>query len=575
MLCKKTFCFISIITASLNYTFAQSLPLESKSYPKDYFAEPLKLPPQASGSFGELRSNHFHTGTDYRTNQREGYPVYAVADGFVSRIRVQIGGGGNALYLQHPNGFTSVYMHLRNYNERIAPVAKALQYEKKSFSLDENLKKDQIPVKKGEIIAYSGNTGGSAGPHLHFELRDSKTEDPINAQLFGLTIPDRVPPLLSGMTLYHLGDEPFDEHTPRQHFSLTGSNGNYQLSGKQPLAVNGAFGMGIVAVDQTSVSPNRNGVYSIELLLDGVPHFTAVFETLSFAESRAINSLIDYPYYILHSRRIQKSFVEPGNKLEIYRNLVNKGIIELNDEEVHRLLYRIKDIQGNVSTLSFSVQNTPSLNMPAERPQATASFRQASDNRFEKEDIEINLPKGALYSDLAFVYSKGSRPQKGYSSVHQVHNRMIPLHLPYSLKIKADANFPKHLEEKALILNQLGGSAGGTFQNGFVETSTSLFGGFYIGVDTIAPVIRPVNIGPGKNMAALDRINFKISDDLSGIRSFDAYIDDEWVLMEFDAKTASLWHVFETDLPKGKHSFRLVVKDMKNNEKRYSTSFVR
>lgn len=292
---------------------------QTETYPQNYFRPPLNLAPQASGSFGELRSNHFHSGTDYRTNQREGYPVYAVADGFVSRARVQIGGGGNALYIDHPNGYTSVYMHLLKYNHEIASIVKNKQYSDQKFAVDFSPGKNLLPVKKGEIIAYTGNTGGSTGPHLHFELRDTRTEKTINPQLFGLLIPDNIPPILSGFTVYRLGDVPFSENTPRENISITGANGVYKLNTAKPIPVNGNTGFGIIAIDPNSASANRNGIYSIELLLDGEPIFESILNSFYFHHSRAINSYIDYPTYILKSQRIQKSFVEPGNPLTIYQ----------------------------------------------------------------------------------------------------------------------------------------------------------------------------------------------------------------------------------------------------------------
>lgn len=571
----KYLLFFSISFFSILQLKAQNLSLERQSYPKGVFREPLDLAPQASGSFGELRPNHFHSGTDYRTNQKEGYPVYAVADGYISRIRVQIGGGGHALYVDHPNGYTSVYMHLSRYNDKIAAFKTKKQYAEKEFAVDFILDKGLIEVKKGDVIAYSGNTGGSAGPHLHFELRNTKTEHPINAQLFGLTIPDRIPPTLTGLTLYNLDDGIFDEHTPRQHFILNGNNGHYGLNTSAPIAVNGAFGLGVTAVDQSSVSPNKNGIYSIELLLDGVPVFNSVFESFSFEESRAINSYIDYPYYILKSRRIQKSFIEPGNRLEIYRHVVNDGIIKLKDQEVHQVLYRVKDVMGNTSTLAFAVKENPTLSIDRSRPKATQIFKYKDENNFKTAEIDLVLPKGSLYSDLHFVYTKGNQPTKGYSAIHHVHNRMMPLHKAYTLAIKADDMLSADLKDKALIVDTRGNSHGGRFDNGFVKTTTSSFGSFYITVDTIAPTIRSLTLAPGKNLAGVKRMSFKITDNLSGIKSFHGYLNDKWVLMEYDAKTASLWHTFEADLPKGKHHFHLIVKDMKDNEQTFQAEFVR
>jgi len=544
-------------------------------FPQNYFRPPLDLAPQASGSFGELRANHFHTGTDYRTNQREGYPIYAVADGFISRARVQIGGGGNALYIDHPNGYTSVYMHLQRFNPKIAETVKNKQYEVQQFDVDFSPGKNIIQVKKGDIIAYSGNTGGSAGPHLHFELRDTKSEETINPQLFGLTIPDAVPPTLSGFTVFRLGDAPFSENTPREHLQITGSNGNYRLASPGVIKVNGNTGFGISAVDRNSASANQNGIYAVELLLDGNTIYHSAFTGLFFDHNRALNSYIDYATYIIKSQRIQKSFVEPGNPLTIYSNLVNNGLIDIRDDKVHEMQYQVKDIKGNTSSLSFSVQYDSSLAIDQNLKSGTSLLPYNKVNIVKKDDIYIDIPANSLYSDLNFLYSKSAKPANGFSEVHHIHNRMTPLHKAYTLSIKAGPELTPDLQSKAIFIDSRGYSYGGAYKDGYVTGSVQEFGSFHIGVDTQAPVIRPLNISQNKVMAGIPQINLKISDNLSGIKSFNGYIDDQWVLMQYDSKTASLWHTFEPGLAKGKHTFKLVVLDAKDNERVYQVNFSR
>jgi len=562
------FCFLLSATSS----YAQQI-FSTNKYPLTYFRQPLDImPPALAGSFGEIRGNHFHSGIDFRTNQREGYPVYAVADGYISRLRVQNSGFGQALYINHPNGFTSVYGHLQRFAPKIATIVKNLEYEKKSFELDEFPNETLIPVHKGEVIAWSGNRGSSGGPHLHFEIRDTKMEETINPQFFGIDIPDNIPPVIYSLYAYRLNGKVFNESTPKQAIAISGSNGNYKATA--PISLTGEVGFGVVTTDRHNGLSGTNGVYSIQLELDGKMIYTSALERFAFEDSKAINSHIDYPTYLNTKRSIQKSFVEPGNPLSIYSNLVNSGRINFNDGAIHQLRYIITDSKGNSSILSFSVRAGSAPIAAAVIPPGII-YPYNKMNEVNSDDIKLVFQKGTLYSDLNFNYKKLPKPQgNAYSAMHQIHNRYTPLHVGFDLWIKAD-NLPEGLRNKALIVNSNGSSQGGSFDNGYVKTTPRNFGSFYISVDTIAPRIVPVNISEGKNMAGLSKIFFRLSDNLSGIKSFNGYIDGKWTLMEFDTKTATLWHSFDERTSKGKHTLELVVVDMKENTRRYSVNFYR
>ncbi len=567
-----------IFTTSLLLNVPQALFSQdiyvSKNYPKTDFRLPLDLPPSLAGSFGEIRGGHFHSGLDFRTNQREGYPVYAVADGYVSRLRVQIGGFGNAVYITHPNGYTSVYAHLQRFNDRITQIIRDYQYRKESFDVDFPLLPVEISVKKGEIIAWSGNTGSSGGPHLHFEIRDSETEETVNPQLFGINVPDRIKPVISALYMYRLNGNPFNESTLSQYFQVVGSNGNYRLNKSPVINFSKEVGFGISAIDQQFAGGNKNGVYSIELQLDSQTIFESVVERFSFENTRAVNSHIDYPAYLLHRRVVQKSFIEPGNPLGIYKTALNYGLIHLEDEKVHQLKYIVKDAGGNTSTLSFNIRNNPEAVLAAPEKTGLQRFAFNTENTFSAEGVRVTVPKGTLYNDINFNYSKSPRAA-GFSSVHNIHTRLIPVHSNYDLWIKPDRPVPDYLKSKLLIADTRGISYGGSFdeKDGFVKASPRVFGNFYVSIDTIPPTIRPLNLYDEKSLDSQRKISFRISDNLSGINSFRGTIDGQWVLMEFDSKTATLWHTFDYRTGPGKHLFQLVVTDNTKNSRSYTATF--
>lgn len=555
----KVFFLFSLSFLSFS-AFTQDIPVGS-SYPLSDFRPPLDLSPALSSSFGEIRSNHLHSGLDYRTNQREGYPVYAIADGFIARLRVQVGGFGNAIYISHPNGYTSVYAHLQRFNLRNAKTVKDYQYKTQCYDVDFPLLQTDIPVKKGEIIGWSGNTGGSAGPHLHFEIRDSKTEEIINPQLFGIDIPDNLKPVIRGIYTYHLNSLPFSEKTTKQYHETN------SLNSSGPILINAETGFGLRASDQI-------GIYSIELKLDQKSIYLSALERFYFDHSQAANSYIDYPAYINSGSIIYKTFKEPGNPLTIYKTAVNNGLVKPLDDQVHDMEYIVKDVKGNTSTLDFKVKfdNKPSAtkNTPGQR-----KFFHDQLNEFNTGELRMTMPKGTLYSDLSFVYSELKKIPGTYSPVHAIHTRLIPLNQPYDLWIKPDQELPSALYEKALIRDIRGKAYLSSYENGYVKALPGGFGSFYITVDTIAPVIRPVNIVSGKSMAGISKMIFKISDSMSGIKSFKGTMDGNWILMEYDQKTATLWHTFDEHTSSGKHTFELEVTDNKSNTKTYTATLYR
>lgn len=571
---KLTLSLLLAVSIAGNLSAQSKNIIKSRTYPQGYFRNPLNITPDASGTFGELRSTHFHAGDDYRTQQRIGLPLHAAAEGYVSRVRVQIGGGGNSVYIAHPNGFTTVYLHMDSFNDALTNIIRAEQYKQQRFDVDMELKPGQVKLTKGQFIGNAGNTGGSAGPHLHLEIRDTKSQHPLNPQLFGLRFTDNFAPTINGIMVYDLADPLFNENTGRRYQQLKAlGSGRYTLASAAPISVNGKFGLGINTIDRHRAGGFQNGVYSIELFLDGKAVSTVLFEELDFNTSSAIHSYLDFPQFKRTKVKVQKSFKDPGNPIEIFKFLDKDGTIELKDDAVHDVKYVVKDVHGNCSELDFKVRNNPAY-VAKKNPNKGELFPYTKDNAFTTDAVKVEIPKGALYTDLDFVYSNSAERPNSYSAVHHVQNNLTPLFSTYKLSIKP-TSLPKNLESKAIIASVEGGSVGGKFENGWVSVNTKIFGSFYVTVDTIAPTIVARNFSNGKNVSGQSKIDFTISDNFSGIQSFNAYIDDKWVLMEYDSKNRHVWHRFDPSLSKGQHTFKFVVKDWKDNEKVYQATFIR
>jgi murein DD-endopeptidase MepM/ murein hydrolase activator NlpD len=554
-------------------TRAQEI-IQSKQYPQGYFRYPLDLPPVTAGSFGELRPAHFHSGLDFKTMQRTGYPVHAVADGYISRLRIQFGGFGQALYITHPNGYTSVYGHIQSFTPEVFKYIRDYQYKNQTFEADIAVPPGTFKVIKGEVVAVSGNEGASAGPHVHFELRDTATEETINPQLFGLTIPDEVPPTITAIGVYHLNGNPFSENTPKEFLSVTGAAGNYRLLKPQVLQLSGNTGFGIAVTDQNSASNNHNGVYSIELKLDGRTVYTFAVERFAFDQTHAVNAYIDYPTFLLTRRMIQKCFILPGSRISLYPQSINRGIIPFNDNEVHDVEFICKDVAGNTSTVKVKVQSSAvASNLAPAKPVGKMMYYNDL-GEFNTERLKVLIPVRNLYDDLDFIYSSLPAKPGAYSVTHRIHNKFTPIHDSYEIWIKPDISLGAYMD-KAVIVNAATGSIGGEVDGVFIKASAKAFGDFYIRVDTVPPVITPINIRNGSNLKGISAIRLRMSDNLSGIKSFAGKIDDKWVLVEWSYKTKILSYTFTNDIAPGKHNFEFTVIDMKNNSTTFTAEFTR
>ena len=538
------------------------------------FLPPLKIKPVVSGSFGEVRPNHFHSGLDLATNGKTGYRVYSSADGFVARIKVSPTGYGKALYIQHPNGYTTVYGHLQRYSKRIDSLVRHRQYEKKSYSIELFFKKGEIPVKQGEVVAYSGNSGSSGGPHLHFEIRKTASQKPMDPLLFRDDVEDDVRPKIQGLKIYPLDTNSMIEgkHKPK-YLSAVYYDKQYHPKGQKVIKVSGEIGLGIQVLDYYSGSWRKCGVRSVELLVDSEKVFKSDVSSFSFAETRYVNSLMDYAEKKHTGKVIQKSFVEPNNKLSIYRELKNKGVIRLQPGDKHDVKYIVKDATGNESVLTFTLKGVEySSGQPASAEEA--GMRMMSWDKpfqFEASGVEVKINSRSLYKDEPFYFEVDKAPAHFLSPVYVIGNDDIPVQKYFSVSITVpDTVTIPH--DKLLIAGVTSKgkpySIGGSFDDGKVTVKTRSFGKFTLYYDTIPPVVRLYKAPSALNYKARKTISVKIYDNMAGIKDYNCFIDGKWVLFEYDAKTYKLTG-FKKYFPKfgpGKHELEIVVSDSKGNK---------
>lgn len=574
---KRLFTFL-FLTLCLSVIFAQN------PYPTDFFRNPTDGPLNLAGNFGEIRPNHLHAGFDVKTNNQEGKPIYAVADGFVSRIKISPYGYGKVMYVAHANGYTSVYAHLSKFNGAIGEFVKSIQTSKQSFEMDTVLTVPAISVKKGDIIALSGNTGGSMGPHLHFEIRDSKTEMPINPYFFGFKVKDNVKPVITDLAIYPLAEDALinGKGTVKKIKPISSPKGGYSVKPTDTLTVYGNIGFAIECYDTETGSSNKNGVFSVELQEGGKRIYYHQFETFTFENSRYVNTHIDYKEKLKHDKKLQKCYLSKNNQLGIYKDVVNNGAIDFSDDATHWITFIVKDFVGNTTEMMLKVKsNSKGNSKKAVCGISPYLFDCLKENQFKKEDIELLLQPNSLYEDLKFNHYRSPKLPATFSMVHHVQDKESPLQKPYTISIKAEA-LPENLQSKAAIVSVsskgVTGYEGGTYKNGWVSTQIKSFGNFAVGIDTIAPVIKPVFNAKDKKNVDLTKaktIGIKVDDNLSGIKKYKATIDGQWVLFEYEAKQDLLFYTFDDKIQPGRHTFEIQVNDDKQNTARWSCEFVR
>ncbi|MBR1549888.1 MAG: M23 family metallopeptidase [Bacteroidales bacterium] len=534
-----------LLCASLFLIFHFSfLDLSAQTLPQGYFRLPLDGDIALSATFAEIRPNHFHAGLDIRTGGAVDKPVYAVADGYVCGVRISPWGGGKILYVKHPNGYMSVYMHLNSYAGEIGRYVEREQYKDHSYNLVRDLPEGQIPVKKGQLIAYSGNTGGSAGPHLHFELRrDGRTINPLR---FGMPYTDNINPVLRGIRFYPENGSPI------------------ALGKENEISIAGPFYIGIYATDAAEGSTLRNGIDHIDVQVDGILFFQYTTEAFPLDSSRISNALVDYTHYIRTREPYILTRTLPGARGEWIPVSRGDGKLRFAEGTQHSIKVSVYDFKGNLAERSFKVNAlVPSANDRAVDERGTYPVEYSRPLKVNGEQMRLVLPDNTLYAnDRLRMFSS---PSSQYHSVVCIVEPCVnpqPPHKAYTISIKALTGI-----EKAVIVRVDGKKEVAYKTRGegaWYTAEVRDWGRFALTVDTTAPRIVPVGFKDGQRLKGTT-IRVKISDNLSGIDTYNCYLNGEWILAEYDGKTATLTINAAGKLRAGKNELRVEVSDVVGN----------
>jgi Peptidase family M23 len=572
---------IVVIFSVVYCTPATAQLFPPKNYPKGYFSYPVGAPVGLSANFGELRPNHWHMGLDCKTNKRENLPIYAAAEGYIAKIKIEPYGFGRAIYINHPNGLTTLYAHLNDFYPELETWVKEQQYKRESWRVFlDSMPPGLFPVTRGQFIANSGNTGGSQGPHLHFEIRETISDKVLNPMLFGFNIPDAVPPKIIRLAVYDRCKSVYEQIPVMMGLKQKGNTyttNNININTEK-------VSFAISATDAVSGNANPNGIYEAVIYDNNIPLCGFQLDSIGYNETRFLNAHIDYKLKINGGPYVQHISALPGYADGIYKNFNGDGVVNLNDGGVHHIRIVVKDANGNTAELVFDIRgtnnglDTPGCNDSLQTDKGSMFFPRII-NILDQPGIFFHTSEKTMYDSIRFKYAriKTTLPQY-YSDIHQVHTPAVPVHDYFTINLKPDIAVPASLRDKLLIKRSYTGGKydifKGKWKGEWLSAAFRGFGNFAIVADTIPPVITPVGFKNDAVMTKAAGFSFIVRDNYEEITRFSAQLDGKWMLFSND-KGKVFKYKFDARCGVGPHELKVFAEDEAGNKTEKLYYFIR
>ncbi|MBM3411857.1 MAG: M23 family metallopeptidase [Bacteroidetes bacterium] len=541
--------------------------------PRGYFRNPMGIPMELTANFGELRTHHWHMGLDIRTNAKENLPVYAAAGGYIAAVGVRPLSFGRFIIVNHPNGLSTLYAHLNDFAPELEAYVTNQQYQQESWAIELKFSANQFPVSKGTHIGYSGNTGGSAGPHLHFEIMDTQTERRLNPLLFGFPLEDKVPPVIKGLAVYDRGRSINGQSPKIVPIKKTATGYTLANAGTLITSLN-QIGLAIQAIDQVSGSSNPNGIYAATLEVDGQTMLSFILDSLNYEQTGYINAHIDYGHKKAGGAFYQHLSMLPGEGGVAYHPYQSNGVIRLTDTLPHQVAIIVTDPYQNKSVLQFLLKTTnpwlgPAAN-PAKLPgKEPTHFVPGNPVLIRKPDFQIDFPAMGLYDSLPIYYRRDLFPilPGAITARYQLNDPNTPVHLNFTVRLKPEREIPQSLRNKVVVQRTYGAIKKvkkANFENQWATAEFDDFGYFQAFVDTIPPQITLAGKGDTIDVSAASRLIFTPTDNLSPINYFRAELNDSWIRFTND-KGRNWIYRFDERCPYGVHKLKVTVEDLVGN----------